>query len=81
MVSPIGLLCEFHNTQPKGDTMATTGSMQTFNKVQEMALERNDELIEGLTLGLSLLSQEMHKELRKINAQLTDLERRVKRLD
>jgi len=61
--------------------MATTGSMQTFNKVQEMALERNDELIEGLTLGLSLLSQEMHKELRKINAQLTDLERRVKRLD
>ena len=61
--------------------MATTGSMQTFNKVQEMALERNDELIEGLALGLSLLSQEMHKELRKINSQLTDLERRVKRLD
>lgn len=61
--------------------MATAGSMKTFDQVQEMALARNEELIEGLALGLSLLSQEIHKELRKINSQLSELERQVKRLD
>ena len=61
--------------------MTTTGSQATFNEVKEAAMQRNDELIEGLALGLGLLSQEIHKDLRKIKSQLADLEQRVKRLD
>ena len=60
--------------------MTTTGSQATFNEVKEAAMQRNDELIEGLALGLGLLSQEIHKDLRKIKSQLADLEQRVKRL-
>lgn len=61
--------------------MTLKHAKDTFAKAQELALQNNDDLGELMAIGMMELTTALQIELRKITQGLSDLERRVKRLD
>ena len=61
--------------------MTLKHAKDTFAKAQEVALQNDDALGELMAVGMMELTTAVQTELRNIKQLLSDLERRVKRLD